>query len=236
MGRFGLRTLPVFLLANISCDAGARASLVSALLCSLASRVWPRTAQPHRPHRFAREAARLTFEVGYGCSFIGYSCCLKRTPLVNFACYSACKYQMRRWGKGSLCRCAVALFSLSSVATNSMPRRRHRFVRGAAHLAFEVRFPQVDVPSHTYSYTQHIRDAKHSAAPREHIHSRTPLVIPDTPAKHHERGMANKPPHAGTLQQPMFIRGHTHARPGPCPTGLCKHPQTRTVHEEVTPT
>jgi hypothetical protein len=41
---------------------------------------------------------------------------------------------------------------------------------------------------------------------------------------------------ANTLQQPMFIRGHTHARPGPRPTGLCKHPQTRTVHEEVTPT
>jgi hypothetical protein len=39
-----------------------------------------------------------------------------------------------------------------------------------------------------------------------------------------------------TLQQPMIIRGHTHARPQPRPTGLCKHPQTRTAHEEVTPT
>jgi hypothetical protein len=47
----------------------------------------------------------------------------------------------------------------------------------------------------------------------------------DTPAKNHERGMANKPLHAGTLQQPMLIRGHTHARPEPRPTGLCKHPQ-----------
>jgi hypothetical protein len=67
------------------------------------------------------------------------------------------------------------------------------------------------------------------------IHSRTPLVIPDTLAKHHERGIANKPPHAGTLQQPMLICGHTHARPKPRPTGLRKHPQTRTEHEEVTP-
>jgi hypothetical protein len=27
-----------------------------------------------------------------------------------------------------------------------------------------------------------------------------------------------------TLQQPMLIRGHTHARPEPRPTGLCEHP------------
>jgi hypothetical protein len=39
-----------------------------------------------------------------------------------------------------------------------------------------------------------------------------------------------------TLRQPMFIRGHTHARPEPRPTGRSKHPQTRTAHEEVTPT
>jgi hypothetical protein len=34
----------------------------------------------------------------------------------------------------------------------------------------------------------------------------------------------------------MFIRGHTNARPEPRSTGLCNHPQTRTVHEEFTPT
>jgi hypothetical protein len=39
-----------------------------------------------------------------------------------------------------------------------------------------------------------------------------------------------------TLQQAMFIRGHTRASPEPRLTGRCKHPQTRTVHEEVTPT
>jgi hypothetical protein len=74
------------------------------------------------------------------------------------------------------------------------------------------------------------RHAKHSAAPREHIHSRTPLVIPDNPTKHHEQ------PQTGTLRQPIFIRGHTHARPEPDHTGLRKHPQTRSVHEEVPPT
>jgi hypothetical protein len=34
--------------------------------------------------------------------------------------------------------------------------------------------------------THNKRDAKHSAAPREHIHSRNPLAIPDTSAKRHE--------------------------------------------------
>jgi hypothetical protein len=42
--------------------------------------------------------------------------------------------------------------------------------------------------------------------------------------------------HTNTLQQPMFIHGHTHARPEPRPTGLRKHPQARMVHQEVTPT
>jgi hypothetical protein len=67
---------------------------------------------------------------------------------------------------------------------------------------------------YSYNITENNKkDAKHSEAPREHIHSRTSPVIPDTPAKHHERGMANRPPHAGTLQQPMFIRGHTQTSP-----------------------
>jgi hypothetical protein len=58
---------------------------------------------------------------------------------------------------------------------------------------------------------------------------------PGHPAKHHKQGMETKPSHAGTLQQPMFTCGHTHASPEPCPIGLCKHPQTRMVHQEVTP-
>jgi hypothetical protein len=43
-------------------------------------------------------------------------------------------------------------------------------------------------------------------------------------------------PQAETLQQPMLISGHTHASPEPRPTGLCKHTQTCTVHEKVSPT
>jgi hypothetical protein len=39
-----------------------------------------------------------------------------------------------------------------------------------------------------------------------------------------------------TLQQPKLFRGHTHACSEPRPTGICKHPQAHTVHQEVTPT
>jgi hypothetical protein len=63
-----------------------------------------------------------------------------------------------------------------------------------------------------------------------------PSRHPGQPGKASRTRHGNKPPHAGTLQQPMFIRGHTDARTEPRPIGLCKHPQTRTVHEEVTPT
>jgi hypothetical protein len=79
-------------------------------------------------------------------------------------------------------------------------------------------------------------------------HTRSPDAFNSTQQEHSQQ-QSKKPkgrdrqdvtevqtPQAGTLQQPMLISGHTHASPEPRPTGLCKHTQTRTVHEKVPPT
>jgi hypothetical protein len=79
-----------------------------------------------------------------------------------------------------------------------LPLRSPTLISHSAPATKDARVPYVALQTHNK------RDAKHSAAPREHIHSRTPPVILDTPANHHERGMANKPPHAGTLHQPYI--------------------------------
>jgi hypothetical protein len=68
-----------------------------------------------------------------------------------------------------------------------------------------------------------------SAAPSNCINSSTTTF-------HVNRTGTNKTSPAGTLQQPMLVSGHTHAGAEPRPTGLCKHSQTRTIHEEIAPT
>jgi hypothetical protein len=85
--------------------------------------------------------------------------------------------------------------------------------------------------------THNKRDAEHSAAPREHIHLQDSARHPGHPGKasRTRHGKQTTPRRHSTAAH-LLIRGHTHARPEPCPTGLCKHPQTRTAHEEGTPT
>jgi hypothetical protein len=103
--------------------------------------------------------------------------------------------QFRRVADGDdacwfFCRGVVAQLYMYFI-TNTQQKRRFICISSYRHTN-QRKAIIATLPFLRVLQTHNQRDAKHSAAPREHIQIRTPLVIPDTPAKYHERGMANK--------------------------------------------